>query len=290
MKRFFKNTVNNNIFRPPKYIKAKGVKVEKLTLPNHNGGFIPYCISTDLTNPDKEPGIVIRILYNHGNSEDIMSSYPHIELFLIQLKKHFIELNPLIICILWDYPTYGESTLTLADLDIETLEEQAKLIWDTLITLPPTSPQNITYNIVLGYSIGTSMACYLAKEVDCDLIWLQAPFKELISGSGRNHLQSVIGPWISNKEYLMKKNKNVRIYAIYAERDEWLDYSKNGLDVDWSILKHNADHEWFIGGVGSVECGQFFAETLMNLYQERNKVIIEANYDKEEGDCLEEVV
>ena len=277
--------VNNYIFIPPPFDISKSRLIE-----TEDG--IPYrIIQVKPESPDPSlVNITIKLLYCHGNTEDVISAWDHVNLFLKSLHAacSYLEVNVYILCILWDYPGYSVSKI---EMDLTVWQEQAKVIWKKLLDLNIKEECYDVYNIAWGYSIGTAMACYLSSEVSCDMVWLQAPFATLIGGAGKTVSAYFLGPWIDNISSLKNKNKNVFACAIFAGDDQLLPVRINEPELepylDLIIINAKADHEWFIDVQGiefSVEC---FKKEIISMYEKRNCITIEK--EGETKDINEEI-
>ncbi len=72
--------------------------------------------------------------------------------------------------VFFDYPEYGQSE---GDLTVSGLLKMAMDCFETVNSLPDTRKV-----IVMGYSLGTGPACYLASETNVDGLILLAPYKD----------------------------------------------------------------------------------------------------------------
>ena len=99
-----------------------------------------------------------------------------------------------------DYPKYGLSEGEISD---ENLFEEALLVYDYSKNLELVDQDNI---VVIGYSIGTGMATYLASQRDVKGLILVAPYDELLSIYNAN-LPIFYGPLKNLTKYKLESKK-----------------------------------------------------------------------------------
>ena len=99
-----------------------------------------------------------------------------------------------------DYPKYGLSEGEISD---ENLFKEALLVYDYSKNLELVDQDNI---VVIGYSIGTGMATYLASQRDVKGLILVAPYDELLSIYNAN-LPIFYGPLKKLTKYKLESKK-----------------------------------------------------------------------------------
>lgn len=117
------------------------------------------------TNQDKSP-LLIFFGGNAQNSSNTCYSFLKNDIY-----KYFEGYNVMII----DYPGYGLSEGTTSD---KTMFNAALKIYDYASNLDYVDKDNI---VILGYSIGTGVATYLASQRDVDGLILISPYDEALS-------------------------------------------------------------------------------------------------------------
>ena len=125
--------------------------------------------------------------------------------------------------LMFDYPEYGNSEGKISD---KTMLESTLAVYDYAKELEFVDKQNI---IVLGYSIGTGAATYLASQRDVNGLILVAPYDEALS-LYNDFVDIFHGPLkyltryeLKSKEYAKKVNVAPLIITSYD--DEIIDYN-----------------------------------------------------------------
>ena len=146
-----------------------------------------------------------------------------------------------------DYPKYGLSEGEISD---ENLFEEALLVYDYSKNLELVDQDNI---VVIGYSIGTGMATYLASQRDVKGLILVAPYDELLSIYNAN-LPIFYGPLknltkykLESKKYAENIETSTLIVTSYADEvinhnfsERLVEHFKN---VDKVLMLKDAKHE-----------------------------------------------
>lgn len=156
--------------------------------------------------------------------------------------KYFGQYNVMII----DYPEYGLSEGKISD---QTMFESALKIYDYAIDLECVDKNNI---VILGYSIGTGVATYLASQRDVNGLILVSPYDEALSLYNDN-FNIFHGPIKLLAKYKFKsidyaKNVKVSPLIITSYADEIIDYnltlnlSKCFEKVDNTIVLNDVKH------------------------------------------------
>ncbi len=264
--------VNDKIFKPPVYDVSRHIGVlleEELDIP-----YITI-VKDGFSDDILELPIVLKILYCHGNAEDISTCKSHVNIFINELVKYFVGKQIRIVCFIWDYPTYGKSKEK--EITLPLWEQHADAIWDNLLKYEPGTP--LTYNIAWGYSIGSAMACYLSSRPSCDMVWLHAPFSTIVGGSGHTIYETLIGPWIDNRLHLSKQHDGVEVYALFGELDAALTYEMNSTAlrpyVKECILMDGMDHLSFIELPDMIRCVELLGRHVQELHDKRHMIEIQ---------------
>lgn len=116
-----------------------------------------------------------------------------------------------------DYPQYGLSEGKLTEKE---LFENALLVYDYAKNLELVDENNI---IIMGYSIGTGMATYLASERESKGLILIAPYDELLS-LYNEYIPIFVGPLkmiaqfeLESKKYAESIDVSTLIFTSYAD-------------------------------------------------------------------------
>lgn len=137
---------------------------EEIAIDGENGilkGFIKYNYDKKENSP-----LLIFFLGNYQNAASTFKVYTEANIF-----DYFSDYNILII----DYPEYGRSEGKISD---DAVFQYSKDVYDYAITLDCVDKDNI---VVLGYSIGTGVATYLASCRDVNGLILVSPYDEALS-------------------------------------------------------------------------------------------------------------
>ena len=104
--------MNKYIFQPPR--TPRSVKERGELMCNMESG-IPF-IQLDNDFDESAVEIIVKILYSHGNGEDLYSCMKYLKLFIDYLPKKINEKKVGYVVWAWDYPSYGESKKTFETL------------------------------------------------------------------------------------------------------------------------------------------------------------------------------
>jgi len=102
------------------------------------------------------------VVYFHGNAEDLGSSEHFFEELQIQWKSHVLVV---------EYPGYG--VYENEDIDADTIQSDAEDVYIFLTQTLNISPSRI---ILLGRSMGSGPACYLASTYQIGGLYLFSPY------------------------------------------------------------------------------------------------------------------
>ena len=191
-----------------------------------------------------ESGEAPLLIYCGGNAQN--SSSTAYRYYKNDLFKYFENYNVL----MFDYPEYGLSEGKIND---KTLLSSTLKIYDYAKDLDFVDETNI---VVLGYSIGSGAATYLASQRDVNGLILVAPYDDTLS-LYNDTLNIFYGPLkllaryrITSKEYAKNVKVNPIIFTSYD--DEVINYnfsvnlSKNFNNIDnLIILDDNVKHDYY---------------------------------------------
>ena len=113
--------------------------------------------------PEDEQRPVILMFMGNGQES---SSYA---LYIMEHEDLYSDLTVSSDLIFFDYPQYGQST---GDLNANGMRQMGLAAFDMVEAMPQTGEL-----YVMGYSIGTGVACYVTSERDADGLILMAPYK-----------------------------------------------------------------------------------------------------------------
>lgn len=152
-----------------------------------------------------------------------------------------------------DYPRYGLSEGKTSD---KTMFDAALKVYDYAITLDSVDKNNI---IIMGYSIGTGVATYVASQRDVNGLILLAPYDKALS-LYNDTLNIFYGPLKLLARYKFDsesyaKNVNVSPLIITSYNDEVINYthsinlSKSFNNVEEIIILEDITHNEYISQV-----------------------------------------
>ena len=176
-------------------------------------------------NYGDELNCCVRIMFNYGRLMNIELIYEFMQLWL-EIFTRVFELHKIhFVMILWDYPTYGRATLPDSFTEPGLFFSLAKEVYEVLQIYP--SPCVDSLSIVIGQSLGTSVASYLSTiNTAPELVVLMNPFSKLLEGTG-SFARLLLDEPFDNVKMLKKKNVDCKILAAFAQCDETLPVSLN---------------------------------------------------------------
>ncbi len=211
-----KSWADSYLFRPPKHIPSL-IRERPLEWINGN----PVEIINSYAGYAGSPSLLIRILYCHGNGADIDTCRAEIEHVVSELSDELSSFNPMILCYIWDYPGYGLSGVPMKGM--QQVHDQASMVYTSWNNDFIDTDQQINkeINIVWGFSIGTSVACHLSRFDKIDILFLQAPFADLLKEQGHTTVKWLIGDdrYLNNTKLLEYKHPKSRLFAQLGELD-----------------------------------------------------------------------
>lgn len=171
-------------------------------------GWLKYNYSKNEASP-----LVIFFLGNYQNSADALTTFTDYHVF-----DYFSNYNILIV----DYPEYGKSEGKISE---KSVFQAAEKIYDYAITLDCVDRDNI---VVLGYSIGTGPATYLASQRNVNGLMLLAPYDEALSLYNAN-VNIFYGPLkhlttLKLESYKYASNVTAKTLIITSYDDEVINY------------------------------------------------------------------
>lgn len=161
---------------------------------------------TDSTNHDKK-----LVFYIHGNAENLRTAGGVKSTFTNQGYDFFV----------YDFRGYGKSD---GEIDSEeALFADAQLLYDKLSTDYPE--ENIT---IVGYSIGSGIAAWLAANNNPDKLILQAPYFSMEDMMTKK--MPILPPFLLR--YPLETNKRLKetrcpIYIFHGDNDQSIPYSSS---------------------------------------------------------------
>lgn len=137
---------------------------DKVVIEN-NGKKLVGWIKYNYAKTEEAP-LLIFFLGNYQNAANTFKTYSDANIF-----DYFSNYNILIV----DYPEYGKSEGKISE---KSMFQAAEEIYDYALTLDCVDKENI---VILGYSIGTGAATYIASQRDVKGLILVAPYDEALS-------------------------------------------------------------------------------------------------------------
>lgn len=268
------NYLYSQCFSPTLPYNAYYKNLIKPDLYYHNG--IPYTMVVKHYNPGehKIDSLGIKILYSHGNANDIFA----IRGYLIELVDYFIsqfvDHEIYIILMAYEYPGFGIFTTERYALNTEDLYFISSSMWDFLIQkeIPELKDSNyLPIDISIGYSIGCAMAsCLLTHcNVKPNILLLLAPYDTIPGGAGYTKIEYWFGPLFDVKSFLTKAYFT-NVLLLYGKDDNVLPYDKNNgitrcRNVYTKIIP--GDHDVFFTDIGIHETISFLYEQVMSMVE-----------------------
>lgn len=161
---------------------------------------------------EKAP-LLIFFLGNYQDASDTFKSYSEAKIF-----DYFSNYNILIV----DYPEYGKSEGKISE---KSIFQFAECVYDYALTLECVDKENIA---ILGYSIGTGPATYIASQRDVSGLVLVAPYDEALSLYNAN-LNIFYGPlkcltMLKLESYKYAENVSAKTLIFTSYDDEVISY------------------------------------------------------------------
>jgi len=165
---------------------------------------------------ENEKGADKVILFFHGNAEDLGSS----EYFLSQMMKQWSAHAVAI-----EYPTYG--AYRNAELNEKTIQEDSVAVYEEVKEQLKLSDEQI---IIVGRSIGSGAATYLASQKKCGCFVLISPLKSIEEVAGSHCClfrclflckcccSGMPCYYFKNKDYI--RSIRTPTFIVHGEKDE----------------------------------------------------------------------
>lgn len=212
----------------------------------------PYIIFTRKPRICQQPCVVVdeyRILFSHGNQQDMFMLFEFIEYFLDRLQDEYPTSSFQIL--VWDYPTYGVSKEPLEQASAPYLYSVTDLLINTLALEHPLTEHARIFILTIGYSLGACFSAYLARSPKTDAIILLTPPAKLIQCSSKSYASSLVDDEFETLSHLQNKVRpELIVWALFMENDESLPPSKSipllepYLD-NYQCLKDFLGHNYF---------------------------------------------
>jgi len=272
MESYINSIIQNIAFQPPLALDHKFNFCHLLAQK------IPYFkYETPLGYQEDPDKIICRVLYNHGNQEDLSNVLPKIRLIYNSIysdratnpdsvtNKHKLEF----IFYAWDYPFYGISPEGREKLNEETIKSNALEMFNFMMKEKERESQYRNVTIVWGYSLGVGVSCSLLDTKKVDFMYLEAPYVSLfksveISALHLTVLMRIFSQYdMFKNEAALKRNKGADeacyIALGIAEKDKIFPCSKNLLLLTGLYDEHyifsNQGHSYFAYEEGSDNLG-----------------------------------
>ena len=162
------------------------------------------------------------LIFFHGNAEDIGMSKDMIETMMAEWNAHGVAV---------EYPTYG--VYKDRKLSEKSIREDALLVYDTISKDLGVLPEQI---IIVGRSIGSGAATYLASQRSCGAFLLISPMKSINDVAGEHICVAkalcccfCCPLHIFQNKSLIKKVRSPT-YIVHGEIDEVINV-RNGKDL-----------------------------------------------------------
>lgn len=227
-----KNNMNNNCNSKQKLITTQ--EMQDFFTNDSTNDYIPALLllksNTSFVNKKF-------MIFFHGNAEDIF----HSKEFADKIKE---ELDVNIISI--EYPGYS---IYFSDKNSQTILSNALVVYDFLVNEIRINPENI---LILGRSIGTSPAVYLASKRKCAGLILISAFISVQKVAERilgRFLKFLISERFEN--YIFIRNVVNPILFIHGQKDDMIPYQhtlslKNECQSPYEVvLPESMDHNNF---------------------------------------------
>lgn len=237
------------IFQPPPPPKSLTRKNEILC--NTESG-IPFLqVGGDFN--EKNVDLLVKILYSHGNSEDLYMCKKYLDVLMTYLPRTINEKKVGYVLWAWEYPGYGESRKTFDELSERSLIEDAHTILSKFehTNFTPGNPKCPTLLLTLGYSLGCFPSLYIAKQFDIDGCIILAPFQNLKSVFP--YFLKVFSGYFSNEKFsndVYIRKARCKVYTVQSKNDDVINYRDNFKAFKEYSTKYISiplkKHTWFI--------------------------------------------
>ena len=179
--------------------------------PSSKNSRIPCMVYENSKGADK------LLIYFHGNAEDIGMSKDMIHMMMAEWNAHGVAV---------EYPTYG--VYKDRKLSEKSIREDALLVYDTISKDLGVVPEQI---IIVGRSIGSGAATYLASQRSCGAFLLVSPMKSVDIVAGEQVCIAkvlcccTICPLyiFQNKDFIKKVVSST--YIVHGEDDDVINVS-----------------------------------------------------------------
>lgn len=233
---FFHPNFNEEAYN---YVKSYG-NVEEVKIDSENGdlyGFIKY----DNEKNEKKP----LVIYFQGNAQSAA-----VTMYIYEERgiwDYFSGYNILVV----DYPEYGKSEGKLSE---KTFFAMTESVYDYAKNLDCVDENEI---VIMGYSIGTGAATYLASQKDVEKLILLAPYDNALSLYNANFnvfygpIKLLTALKLESDKYAENVQEKTLIFTSY--NDEVINYkfsenlSTNFKNLDeFIILNENVSHNDYL--------------------------------------------
>lgn len=253
---FYKNLIKPNLFY-------------------HEG--IPYTTVEKYYNPGslKLDSLGIKILYSHGNANDIFAIREYLIALVDYFISQFVNYEIHILLVAYEYPTFGIFQTNEYELSAPSLYNISSKMWDFLIKkeIPQLKDSNyLPIDISIGYSIGCAMASCLLTHCTTkpNIILLLAPYSTIPGGAGYTNFEYFYGPLFDVNTFLTKAHFT-NVLLLFGKDDTVLPYEKNK-----EITKHKnvytkliqGDHDVFFTDMGIHETISILFEQVMSMVEQ----------------------
>ena len=282
-----KGLISQGMFRPQQPPRGKSIQkfIEFINKDTDEIEKIPIVIidsdsyrdGDKIINMEDIPKVDVRIVYSHGNGQDLHDIYTAMKDLISRLSMKFDNdkrFDYRVLCICWDYPGYSYNYGKHKGNEIlKRVSPWALAVND--YTRNYKNPERFIgrkvkkVNIVWGYSIGTGPTCFLAvNEPYPDIVYLHSPYKSIkeispinddntswIKSNIRKLAKNVVtlDEWRSgicyfnNEENIKKCRLHSKTYVIieYAKNDDVVQTPKSLRKLADKVYKHNGGHDIF---------------------------------------------
>mgnify|MGYP001022785650 CR=1 FL=1 len=241
--------VKRVLFQPPP--KRKSVTRNHELICNMESG-IPFIqVGGDFN--EKSTELVVKILYSHGNGEDLYMCKDYLEKMIEYLPKTINDKKVGYIVWAWDYPSYGESKKSFDTLSEETIKEDVYTIFERFkeTNFTPGNPECPSIVLTLGYSLGCFPSLYIAKECDISGCIIMAPFQNLKSVFP--YFLKLFSGYLSSEKFsndIYIRKARCKVYTVQSENDDVINYRDNykafkEYSTNYLVIPLKK-HKWFV--------------------------------------------
>jgi predicted alpha/beta hydrolase family esterase len=172
----------------------------------------------------KKEELKLKVLYCYGNQSCLADSTRFFTVLCDVLLKLYENYKVQLVGIVWEYPTYGNATLSDVYLDPGLFLSLGKEIYTYLkYNFKPSSDDKV---VVIGHSLGTAVASFLSTLTDTpSAVLLLNPFSTLPGGTTYTLGSYLVNPIFNNVEVL--KESKCRVIGMFSENDEVLPLERN---------------------------------------------------------------